>query len=59
MSDEKEIANEIHALRELRHPNIMAIHDVISTAKAVVLVLELLNGGKCWGNPIRSSPLHM
>lgn len=58
LDDNKEIANEVRALRELRHRNVMSMYDVISTPNALVLVLEILSGGvcgkgtradRCWG----------
>jgi serine/threonine protein kinase len=45
LTENKEIANEVHALRELRHRNVMRMYDVIDTPNALVLVLELLDGG--------------
>lgn len=47
LSENKEIANEVHALRELRHKNVMRMYDVVDTPNALVLVLELLDGGMC------------
>jgi serine/threonine protein kinase len=47
LTENKEIANEVHALRELRHRNVMCMYDVIDTPNALVLVLELLDGGVC------------
>eukprot|EP01134_Creolimax_fragrantissima_P003559 CFRG3559T1 len=46
INENKEILSEIRALRSLKHPNIVRLYDVIETDRAIILVLELLEGGE-------------
>ncbi|KAM5237575.1 death-associated protein kinase 3 [Ctenodactylus gundi] len=42
----EEIEREVSILREIRHPNIIALHDVFENKTDVVLILELVAGGE-------------
>ncbi|XP_016044407.2 death-associated protein kinase 3 [Erinaceus europaeus] len=42
----QEIEREVDILRELRHPNIITLHDVFENKTDVVLILELVSGGE-------------
>lgn len=42
----EEIEREVSILREIRHPNIITLHDVFENKTDVVLILELVSGGE-------------
>ncbi|XP_053319520.1 death-associated protein kinase 2 isoform X1 [Spea bombifrons] len=42
----EEIEREVNILREIKHPNIVTLHDVYENKTDVVLVLELVSGGE-------------
>ena len=42
----EEIEREVSILREIRHPNIITLHDVFENKTHVVLILELVSGGE-------------
>ncbi|XP_063213439.1 LOW QUALITY PROTEIN: death-associated protein kinase 2-like [Chroicocephalus ridibundus] len=41
-----QVEREVTILRQLRHPNIMRLHDLFASRAEVVLVLELMGGGE-------------
>nr|KAF6348210.1 death associated protein kinase 3 [Myotis myotis] len=42
----EEIEREVNILREIRHPNIITLHDIFENKTDVVLILELVSGGE-------------
>uniref|UniRef100_A0A6I8PH50 Death associated protein kinase 1 n=1 Tax=Ornithorhynchus anatinus TaxID=9258 RepID=A0A6I8PH50_ORNAN len=42
----EDIEREVAILRQIRHPNLVALHDVYETGSDVVLILELVAGGE-------------
>lgn len=42
----EEIEREVDILREIRHPNIITLHDIFENKTDVVLILELVSGGE-------------
>ena len=42
----EEIEREVNILREIRHPNIITLHDIFENRTDVVLILELVSGGE-------------
>ncbi|KAM8973622.1 death-associated protein kinase 2 [Pelodytes ibericus] len=42
----EEIEREVNILREIKHPNIVTLHDVYENKTDVVLILELVSGGE-------------
>ncbi|XP_042295174.1 death-associated protein kinase 2-like isoform X2 [Sceloporus undulatus] len=44
--DREQVEREVGILRQLRHPNIMRLHDVFANKAEVVLILELIHGGE-------------
>ncbi|XP_051548617.1 death-associated protein kinase 2-like [Myxocyprinus asiaticus] len=42
----EEVEREVDILQELRHPNIITLHDVFEDRTDVVLILELVSGGE-------------
>lgn len=42
----EEIEREVSILREIRHPNIITLHDIFENKTDVVLILELVSGGE-------------
>uniref|UniRef100_A0A8B9DR61 Protein kinase domain-containing protein n=1 Tax=Anser cygnoides TaxID=8845 RepID=A0A8B9DR61_ANSCY len=41
-----QVEREVAILRDLRHPNIMRLHDLFASKTEMVLVLELMRGGE-------------
>ncbi|XP_058138085.1 death-associated protein kinase 3 isoform X1 [Dasypus novemcinctus] len=42
----EEIEREVNILREIRHPNIITLHDIFENRTDVALILELVSGGE-------------
>uniref|UniRef100_S4RG64 Death-associated protein kinase 1 n=1 Tax=Petromyzon marinus TaxID=7757 RepID=S4RG64_PETMA len=42
----EDIEREVNVLRGLRHPNVIALHDVFESKADVILILELVSGGE-------------
>ncbi|KQK14076.1 hypothetical protein BRADI_1g14200v3 [Brachypodium distachyon] len=43
--DEARVLGEVAAMRRLRHPNVLRLHEVLATRSKVYLVMELATGG--------------
>ncbi|XP_072916017.1 death-associated protein kinase 2-like [Hemitrygon akajei] len=44
--EKNEVQREVAILQEMRHPNIVAMHDVFESRTEIVLILELVTGGE-------------
>ncbi|XP_072840237.2 uncharacterized protein LOC110081510 isoform X4 [Pogona vitticeps] len=44
--DRQQVEREVGILRQLRHPNIMRLHDLFASTAEMVLILELIHGGE-------------
>ncbi|XP_076853731.1 death-associated protein kinase 1 [Brachyhypopomus gauderio] len=42
----EDIEREVSVLREIQHPNVIALHDVFENKSEVILILELVAGGE-------------
>ncbi|XP_068781196.1 death-associated protein kinase 1 isoform X2 [Struthio camelus] len=43
---QEDIEREVNILKEIRHPNVIALHDVYENKTDVILILELVAGGE-------------
>lgn len=48
---------EIHALRELQHPNIIRLYDVYITDEKIFIVMELMEGGELFDYVVQKGTL--
>ncbi|XP_063002007.1 death-associated protein kinase 2-like isoform X2 [Elgaria multicarinata webbii] len=44
--DREQVEREVSILQQLRHPNVMYLHDVFASKAETVLILELIHGGE-------------
>mmetsp|Transcript_29035 Transcript_29035/g.51943 ORF Transcript_29035/g.51943 Transcript_29035/m.51943 type:complete len:477 (+) Transcript_29035:2223-3653(+) len=46
VSDVERVAREIHILKQIRHPNIIQLYEIIETPKQLYLIMEYASGGE-------------
>ena len=39
------VKNELHLMKIIRHPNIVKLHEILSSAQKIMFVMEFIQGG--------------
>lgn len=46
MADVERVTREIHILKQIRHPNVIQLYEIIETPKQLFLVMEYVSEGE-------------
>ena len=46
VSDVERVAREIHILKQIRHPNVCQLYEIIETSRQLYLIMEYASGGE-------------
>ena len=56
-SDVERVAREIHILKQIRHPNIIQLYEIIETPKQLYLIMEYASGGELFDYIVKYTKL--
>ena len=56
-SDVKRVTRELHILKQLRHPNLIQLYEIIETQTTLYLIMEMASGGELFDHIVSKNKL--